>query len=124
MRDRAAAPRAGNRSLTARARTVRSILSLFRARNAAHVARSERYLRHGVCDKYESDLNESGGTGGRAESFLFAPWCSGRDIISIRGRRRYYTNKIAHRVFYYRYARYLHRRLSFPIFLSALPRTF
>jgi len=59
MRDRAAAPRAGNRSLTAH----RSILSLFWARNAAHIAWSERYLRHDVCDKYESDLSESGGTG-------------------------------------------------------------
>lgn len=62
------APRAGNRSLTAH----RSILSLFQARNATHVVRSERYLRYGVCDKYESDLSESGGTGGGA-------FCSRRD---------------------------------------------
>lgn len=74
MRGRAAAPRAGNRSLTARAH--RSILSLFRARNAAHVARSERYLRHGVRDKYESDLSESGGTGGGA-------FCSRRDVAVV-----------------------------------------
>lgn len=113
MRDRAAALRAGNRSLTAH----RSILSLFRARNAAHVGRSERYLRYGVCDKYESDLSESGGTGGGA-------FCSHRDTISITTHRRYYimyTNVIIQIRLYqvYRYARYLHTRLSFPIFLSA-----
>lgn len=88
-----AAPRAGNRSLTAH----RSILSLFRARNAAHVARSERYLRHGVCDKYESDLSESGGTGGEAfcSRRRAAPRCSGSAILfRYSDRRRYYTNEI------------------------------
>lgn len=84
MRGRAAAPRAGNRSLTAH----HSILSLFRARNVAHVARSERYLRYGVCDKHESDLSESSVTDG-------GTFCSRRDTISIATHRQhYYTNEI------------------------------
>jgi len=45
MRDQAAAPRAGNRSLTAH----RSILSLFQARNAAHVVRGANDIYGTVC---------------------------------------------------------------------------